>query len=165
MHLTSCFVLSNSLGPTIIFERYFKDKPSRQFFACTASRDRKGCSFFQWVDEKVSAGKKLVQNEIKNKLQAEKDQVEKYAKLRKETQSNSEKAHFCLDCNLLFSSTSQVHAGHRTRSLSASDILEPSKFMIPAENKKTNAVSNPNKLAPLILLYIVHSIAQGWPSG
>eukprot|EP00794_Sanderia_malayensis_P005590 gene5590-6279_t len=129
-------------GPTIIFERYFKDKTSRKFFACSASRDRKGCSFFQWVDEKLTTGKTILQNEIKNQLQVEKDEVEKLVKFWKDELSSdiNESFLFCVDCSILMTSTtSKNHDSHQIRQLSSSDLQEPSKFMTPVENKKTNA--------------------------
>ncbi len=45
-------------GPTLVFERYYKDREPRRFFACAVHRDRKGCSFFQWVDEKITEEKR-----------------------------------------------------------------------------------------------------------
>ena len=44
-----------------MFERFFKDKPARKFYACSACRDRKECPFFQWQDEKPTTGKKILQ--------------------------------------------------------------------------------------------------------
>merc|ERR1712017_62447 len=55
-------------GPTILFERYFVDKPPKRFFACSACRDRKQCAFFQWEDEKMTEGKTLVQKQTKKML-------------------------------------------------------------------------------------------------
>ena len=44
-------------GPTLLFKRYYSDKEPRQFYACAVHRDRKGCSFFHWADEKPSTEK------------------------------------------------------------------------------------------------------------
>ena len=43
-------------GPTLLFERVcHKDKGTvDRFYACSACRDRRGCSFFQRVGDKVS---------------------------------------------------------------------------------------------------------------
>uniref|UniRef100_A0A0B7A2N9 CCHC-type domain-containing protein n=1 Tax=Arion vulgaris TaxID=1028688 RepID=A0A0B7A2N9_9EUPU len=39
-------------GPTLLFERIdLTSKCPRQFYACSAFRDRKACSFFQWTDQ------------------------------------------------------------------------------------------------------------------
>ncbi len=130
-------------GPTIIFERYFKDKTSKKFFACSASRDRKGCPFFQWVDEKTTTGKALLQNEIKNQLQTEKDEVEELERIYEGLSDHRNGAiNFCMDCSIIVTKPdkSQQHKTHNFKTLSKADLQEPSKFMIPAENKKTNAV-------------------------
>ncbi|KAK2163800.1 hypothetical protein LSH36_74g11013 [Paralvinella palmiformis] len=43
-------------GPTLLFERYFKGSV-KHFYACSACRDRKSCSFFQWANESLSKEK------------------------------------------------------------------------------------------------------------
>ncbi|KAJ8932230.1 hypothetical protein NQ314_014823 [Rhamnusium bicolor] len=58
-------------GPTILFSREVKGK-KRNFFACSACRDRKHCNFFLWEDErnKLTKFKKrklfLIMNQIRN---------------------------------------------------------------------------------------------------
>ncbi|XP_065071860.1 rRNA N6-adenosine-methyltransferase ZCCHC4-like [Rhopilema esculentum] len=127
-------------GPTILFERYFKDKSSRRFYACSASRDRKGCPFFQWEDEKITAGKHIVQSEFTNKLDQEKATVEKFHQVREESLSSKMSLFFCYQCGHVFTSTAmENHQEHKTAELSKSDLNKPSKFLAPAENKKTNA--------------------------
>lgn len=54
-------------GPAILFSRVVDGKP-RNFFACSACRDRKDCSFFLWEEEngKVSKAKtKVWERQIK----------------------------------------------------------------------------------------------------
>ena len=49
---SSFFLTLHSPGPAILFEQY--DQPSksfRQFFACSAFRDKKECAFRVWADE------------------------------------------------------------------------------------------------------------------
>ena len=53
LFLSWCFT-----GPTLMFERFYSDKPPRKFFACAVHRDRKGCPFFVWADEKISEEKR-----------------------------------------------------------------------------------------------------------
>lgn len=45
-------------GPTLLFKRYYSDKEPRQFYACAVHRDRKGCAFFHWADEKITTEKR-----------------------------------------------------------------------------------------------------------
>lgn len=41
------------LGPTLLFERFVKGKKlSKRYYACSATRDRKLCSFYCLVDDK-----------------------------------------------------------------------------------------------------------------
>lgn len=41
-------------GPTVLFQVMCRGEESgRRFYACSACRDRKDCSFFQWENEKV----------------------------------------------------------------------------------------------------------------
>lgn len=41
-------------GPTLLFEKAGRGgEAGRRFYACSACRDRKDCSFFQWEGEKV----------------------------------------------------------------------------------------------------------------
>lgn len=50
-------------GPTLLFRRRInKNGATRDFFACSAYRDRKGCPFFKWADEFKN---KKVQKEFK----------------------------------------------------------------------------------------------------
>lgn len=42
----------------MLFERYQSNGRSRQYYACSACRDRKDCSFFHWADEKFSKTKR-----------------------------------------------------------------------------------------------------------
>lgn len=46
-------ILFSTLGPCLLFERYASNgsKTGRRFYACSACRDRKECSFFQWADD------------------------------------------------------------------------------------------------------------------
>ena len=48
------FLSKTSLGPTILFERFYGKGKSRKFYACSACRDRKQCAFFHWQDEKLT---------------------------------------------------------------------------------------------------------------
>lgn len=38
-------------GPALLFRRFVKSEP-KLFYACSACRDRKDCTFFLWADEK-----------------------------------------------------------------------------------------------------------------
>lgn len=50
-------------GPTLLFSR---KQNGRKFFACSAFRDRKKCSFFQWYDEPERPPRNLETNFIQD---------------------------------------------------------------------------------------------------
>jgi len=116
-------------GPTILFERFFKDKSSRRFFACSACRDRKQCPFFQWEDEKLTEGKTLLQKELKKKL----------FRKRKSAQLQAGD-YWCFDCASGYSEmNSDAHAGHSVKPLQEKDIALPTQFLSPCDTKKAKA--------------------------
>jgi len=118
-----------SHGPTLLFERFFKEKEPRRFFACSASRDRKECSFFQWEDDKVTAGKILLQEETKKKL----------FKKKKAVVQLQEGDNWCFDCSSGYPSENTAHQGHATKMLTGDDVKLPTQFLIPSESKKAKA--------------------------
>ena len=120
-----------SHGPTILFERFFKDKEPRKFFACSACRNRKECTFFQWYDEKVTAGKKLIQQETKKKI---------FKKRKKEIQILVEDDYWCFDCACGYLADNEdKHNTHTTKVLSKKEIQFPTQFLNPSESKKAKA--------------------------
>jgi len=118
-------------GPTLLFERYFKDKTSRRFFACSACRDRKQCTFFQWEDEVLTKGKATMQKETK-----------KLFKKRKDIEQLKVGDYWCFDCARGYPSTTLVddsHVGHSMVVLEEKDVAYPTQFLNPCDAKKANA--------------------------
>lgn len=57
-------------GPTTLFSRRIDNTKRRNFFACSACRDRKQCQFFVYEDELTkwqTSGKQQIWNEQINK--------------------------------------------------------------------------------------------------
>jgi len=118
-------------GPTILFERYFKDKTSRRFFACSACRDRKQCAFFQWEDEKMTKGKVLLQKETKKKL---------YQKGKSKPIQLHSGDSWCFDCSTGYNDAEiHSHTGHTVKLLQVKDIAFPTQFLNPYDAKKSRA--------------------------
>jgi len=118
-------------GPTLLFERFFKDKTSRKFFACSACRDRKQCTFFQWEDEKITEGKALMQKS-----------TAKLFKKRKDVHRVKAGDYWCFECAQGYPSTLLVdaaHAGHTMKVLDEKDVALPTKFLNPMDAKKAKA--------------------------
>lgn len=130
-------------GPMLLFERFFKDgRPPCRFYACSATRDRKDCSFFQWEGEKVSevrnkAHKEMIEasrlpfREACNKYKDIFDALDNLHPIRK-------KCLFCHSCGLLF--VPKEKEKHQTHDYEqAGDLCKPTEILRPRENEKTQA--------------------------
>lgn len=127
----------------LLFERFFKDgRQSRKFYACSACRDRKTCSFFQWQDEKVSEVRKEVHKKI---IAASRPSftLEEFGKRLEQLHSSSNaEGLFCHSCNLLLLPEEKSwHKDHDIVLLSTDEMLKPSYIFKPHENQKFHAVS------------------------
>ncbi|KAM6949604.1 rRNA N(6)-adenosine-methyltransferase ZCCHC4 [Aplochiton taeniatus] len=130
-------------GPTLLFEKASRgDEKGRRFYACSACRDRKDCSFFQWEDDKVSETRLLAREEhIKSKKPPITHQ-EYCKRLSKFLALPEDQRKFCLDCQALLLPTEHgAHASHKLRGngLTASQLQLPSRLLRPLENKNSNA--------------------------
>lgn len=72
-----------SIGPTLLFERFFEKKEPRRFFACSACRDRKQCPFFFWADEKITEEKQAKWMEVYQERQPTIDEADLAVRLKK----------------------------------------------------------------------------------
>ena len=131
-----------SIGPMLLFERFYKDsRPPRRFYGCSAARDRKDCSFFQWEDEKISEVRAKAHREIieafKNPfLQA----CDIYMNLLQSSNFKKLKCSFCHTCGLLLLlKHEERHQGHDVEQVE--DLSKPTKILKPKENERTQAVS------------------------
>lgn len=131
----------------LLFERFYKDgHPPRRFYACSAARDRKDCSFFQWEGEKVSDARKDAHKQI---VQASRqlyieacDTYKKIFVALDEVQRK--KCLFCHSCGLLFKTKEkEKHQTHDYEESGDTDqsLSRPTVILRPRENEKTQAVS------------------------
>ena len=132
------------VGPMLLFERFYKDGRSPcRFYACSASRDRKDCSFFQWEEEKISeARKKAHQEIIKTSRLPFIEACHKYQSIFESLDNlQRKKCLFCHSCGLLFMPKEKgKHCTHECEQ--AGDLRKPTMIMRPRENEKTQAVSS-----------------------
>ncbi|XP_037538011.1 rRNA N6-adenosine-methyltransferase ZCCHC4 [Nematolebias whitei] len=128
-------------GPTLLFEKIGKGgSRGRRFYACSACRDRKDCSFFQWEDEKVSEAR-LLAREVKNQSKRLPFTQQEYRR-RLETFISLplDQKKFCEDCQtLLLPEEHEAHSPHRTSAVTAAQLRRPSVLLRPLDNKKSNA--------------------------
>ena len=129
-------------GPTLVFERYYADREPRQFFACAVHRDRKGCSFFHWVDQRLTAEKRArwrAQFEVSNPSL---DRSALSTHLAQVRASPAPKRLFCSDCaSLSLSVEGELqHAEHRVqRGVSDEELRTPSSLLTPLHDRKAQA--------------------------
>lgn len=71
-------------GPTLLFSRIVDGQP-RNFFSCSACRDKKDCNFFVWEDErnKVSVAKSKAWDKERQKLVGNLNHRKAYINLNK----------------------------------------------------------------------------------
>ena len=127
----------------LLFQRFYRDeRVPQRFFACSAARDRKDCSFFQWEGEKVSDVRKKAHKEIvKASRQPFLEACERYKNIiRVSDDFVKEQCLFCHSCGLLFlPKETEKHVSHDYEQ--AGDLSKPTAIMRPRENEKTQAVS------------------------
>ncbi|XP_060076756.1 rRNA N6-adenosine-methyltransferase ZCCHC4-like [Ylistrum balloti] len=127
-------------GPALLFERYERTSSSK-FFACSAFRDRKECSFFQWESEKLSEEIKKIHQDINSRQQPKFSHQEASNRLSKFKEQASSNRQFCHTCGMvLLPGELQDHRGHKIKSPITDKMLEkPSQLFIPLDNNKTFA--------------------------
>lgn len=136
-------------GPMLLFERFFKDgKPSAKYYACSACRDKKDCSFFQWENEKISPARKQAHKDIIEKSKPLTQQVNYDKELEKFLQASTTANGsllwtFCHTCNVLvWVDKEGKHSEHSLQSgESVNELRHPSMILKPLENVKAQAVS------------------------
>ncbi|XP_071441061.1 rRNA N(6)-adenosine-methyltransferase ZCCHC4 [Hetaerina americana] len=125
-------------GPTLLFARTVKGGKERKFYACSACRSRKDCSFFMWENEHEA--------KIRKQLGSPRDSsqygftkctntISKFIKL------SARKRGYCHTCNCLFNvKEKEKHCNHDAL-LGVSDhlIRRPSKLLKQLESSKKEA--------------------------
>ncbi|XP_069137703.1 rRNA N6-adenosine-methyltransferase ZCCHC4-like [Argopecten irradians] len=128
-------------GPTLLFVRYERGSSSSKFFACSAFRDRKECSFFQWESEKPLEEKKKIRQDINSKQQLKFSHQEAHNRFSKFKDLCSSNRQFCQTCGLfLLPGELEGHKDHRIKSPITEEMMErPTRLFSPLDNNKTFA--------------------------
>ncbi|XP_078354555.1 rRNA N(6)-adenosine-methyltransferase ZCCHC4-like isoform X2 [Oculina patagonica] len=128
-------------GPMLLFRRFYKDgRLPQKFYACSAARDRKDCSFFQWEGEKVSEARSKAHKEIvKASREPFIQTCERYKNIfHAPGDLKMKKCYFCHSCGLLFlPEGKEKHQAHDYEQ--AGDLSKPTAILRPRENEKTQA--------------------------
>ncbi|XP_005815225.2 zinc finger CCHC domain-containing protein 4 isoform X1 [Xiphophorus maculatus] len=128
-------------GPTLLFEKVDNGgSKGRRFYACSACRDRKDCSFFQWEDEKVSKARMLAREAEMLSKRPRFTQQECCSRFVQFASLPFIEKKFCEDCQiLLLPAEHSAHSAHRTTAVTAAQLRRPSILLRPLDNKKSNA--------------------------
>ncbi|KAI4900285.1 hypothetical protein NFI96_000029 [Prochilodus magdalenae] len=129
-------------GPTVLFEIKCKGgENGRRFYACSACRDRKECSFFQWEDEKVSEARLLAREQQNRSKLPPFTHVHYCARFREYASLPLDQRRFCVNCQILLLPEEWTnHASHQMlNDITVSQLRRPSLLLRPLENKKSNA--------------------------
>ncbi|KAF5898164.1 zinc finger CCHC domain-containing protein 4, partial [Clarias magur] len=129
--------------PTVLFQvKCSEEKSRKRFYACSACRDRKDCSFFQWENEKVSEERLRVREEQNRLKQPAFSHSEYCTRFREFVSLPLDERRFCVDCQLLLLPAEwSAHASHQSLSddVTVARLRRPSLLLRALENKKSNA--------------------------
>ena len=129
-------------GPTILFQRFLKNKPARKFYACAVHRTKRGCPFFQWSDSNIDKHRQLAYSSAYQKS------INRYnwKKLRKRliTYINypSDACRvLCLSCEtLLLTHEVSKHKHHQLQqSVTLKQLVQPSRLFLPIRDRSSFA--------------------------
>ncbi|XP_077157617.1 rRNA N(6)-adenosine-methyltransferase ZCCHC4 [Paroedura picta] len=129
-------------GPALLFAKIRQGKEEgRRFYACSACRERKDCSFFQWEDEKVSEARRLAQEKYNQSRQPAFSHAQNVERYKEFIVLPLWERKFCQECQQLVLPPERItHAGHcLLDDVSVAQLRRPSQLLRPLENKKTNA--------------------------
>ncbi|KAL4660932.1 zinc finger CCHC domain-containing protein 4 isoform X1 [Arapaima gigas] len=148
-------------GPTLLFQRVCGGQHSgRRFFACSACRDRKDCSFFQWEDEQVSEARLLARERENEAKRPRASHAEWSSRLGRFVSLPLDQRRFCEDCQLLLLRDEWgSHSSHAVLpEVPANRLRRPSLLLRPLENKKSNAQYLFTDRSCRFLLDLLHSL-------
>ncbi|XP_034021237.1 rRNA N6-adenosine-methyltransferase ZCCHC4 [Thalassophryne amazonica] len=129
-------------GPALLFQKVCRgdDGGGRRFYACSACRDRRDCSFFQWYDEKVSEARLLAREEENHSKRPPFSHSEYCSRFKKFVSLPLEEKKFCQDCQvLLLPGEHGAHSSHKSTTITAAQLKRPSVLLRPFHNKKSHA--------------------------
>ncbi|XP_018563680.1 zinc finger CCHC domain-containing protein 4 [Anoplophora glabripennis] len=129
-------------GPTILFSREVKGV-RRNFFACSACRERKHCNFFLWEDErnKLTLSKKQIWEQETMKYLKNINHRKIFVTLNKVIGLPPTKRLYCHNCSeFVLEMSESKHSDHNLlRGLTDYQLNHPSEILLPAENTKKEA--------------------------
>ncbi|XP_042211965.1 rRNA N6-adenosine-methyltransferase ZCCHC4-like isoform X2 [Homarus americanus] len=128
-------------GPTLLFERFQSNGQSRQFYACSACRDRRDCAFFHWADQKITSSKKELWDQVVKESSPVRSHKERYKCLEDIKDLAAADRRYCTSCStLLRKNERQDHNSCVLISpITNKHLCSPSTFLPPKESAKLEA--------------------------
>ncbi|XP_075233697.1 rRNA N(6)-adenosine-methyltransferase ZCCHC4 isoform X2 [Lycorma delicatula] len=161
-------------GPTLLYERIRANGTVQMFFACSAYRSRKDCSFFLLHGSTYTEKKKTIWDKKKAILLPEKKKTSKFysKRLEKIKKLFAEERSYCLTCDsFLLSNEHSLHKSHNiSKNLSDFLLNHPSQFLYLKTNSKGESqfIFSNNTLDVIISalkeLHVTKFLCLGTPS-
>ncbi|KAK4314588.1 hypothetical protein Pmani_014129 [Petrolisthes manimaculis] len=130
-------------GPSILFERFQEGGQSRRFYACSACRDRRDCSFFHWAHIKMHKNKKEIWQRLIRESQPSVSHQQLYNRLEVVRGMSPGKRHYCTSCCCLLTNDEDKSKHNEDCSFitPVTDIhlSHPSTVLPPKESSKYEA--------------------------
>ncbi|XP_060521921.1 rRNA N6-adenosine-methyltransferase ZCCHC4 [Cylas formicarius] len=148
-------------GPTLLFSKFCGNE-KRNFFACSACRDRKLCGFFLWQDEKekVSASRQKLWNESNLKFLKNIRRRKSITTLSKVKRVPCDKRIYCQTCSRFL--LKYVHERHENHSVLTNitdhQLNHPSEILVPLNNPKQEAQYLFSKKSVAVLVDILKQL-------
>jgi len=118
-------------GPTVLFEKVTKGV-AKQFYSCSAYRDRKFCDFYHVKNEKVTNGKTVKWAVQRKDLIRNKEHGKLYCDYLTLTGDDDISLIFCQDCGVLGEkgkTFEKDHESHKMKSIEREDLSRPSQIL------------------------------------
>uniref|UniRef100_A0A2S2QQ38 Zinc finger CCHC domain-containing protein 4 n=1 Tax=Sipha flava TaxID=143950 RepID=A0A2S2QQ38_9HEMI len=129
-----------SHGPTLLFSRGIDNK---KFYACSAHRERKKCSFFVWENQLESIGQKYLDQYERNPIVTKMTRFKLESRFNELKKLNPEERCYCQNCGKLFSKTQKdLHIDHSEMLIENIDdfkLSHPSQLFRPLQESKSES--------------------------
>lgn len=127
-------------GPTILFERFHNNGSSSKYYACSACRDRRDCSFYHLADQKFTEAKEEVWKNLIQETTSKGRHIDVYNRSKSIKALPGLQRAYCLTCSELLGSKRTGH-GKCTLKTPLFDSLmsQPSMLLPPKENSRFEA--------------------------
>lgn len=128
-------------GPTVLFERFQGNGTSRRYYACSACRDRRDCSYYHLAEQKVSQAKEEVWQSFIKEAAPKWPHKDVYNRLQDIKSLPPLQRTYCSTCSVLLSSKKKSNHSSCTLISPITDeqLCKPSTLLPPKESSRFEA--------------------------